>query len=101
MNSLQNLQSHIGFKLYWISKIMVATKISRNKIKDFSAKLSIMPGLLFSLNRDFSCDDKLLQIAHSNLKKYYCCSDSSDWLDISKSYLKIFHPGGILRKLLE
>lgn len=67
--------------------------------KHFSAKLSIMPSILFSLKEDEAFNEELLFVAKQNLKKFYNVDTNTNWLKIAKRYLQIFHPGGVVYRL--
>ena len=67
--------------------------------KDFSAKLSIMPGLLFSIkDRQGNYDNSLLKQALLNMREYYKVDSKFDLIESIENYLEIFHPRGVISK---
>ena len=95
--SIYGIQGEFG--VHFIKRIYKKIK-NRSRRNDFGAKLAIMPGLLFSLNSDGSADASLLNKSMLNLSAFYHCGDACDWRELVINYLQVFHPGGVVKKVI-
>ncbi len=87
------------FGVHLIKKI-IKLILSKNSRKDFSAKLSVMPGLLFAPREDNGINKELFEEAIKNLNKYYNIQiNNFDWENMVIKYLNIFHPNGIVKRI--
>ena len=69
---------------------------------DFGIKLAIMSSILFSLKTVNSVDSMLLNIASNTITKYYNNVEGErDWCNVSKDYLVIYHPKGIINYIMQ
>lgn len=94
--SLQkDFNTHLPKRIY---KLLKEKKVR----KDFPAKLSILPALLFSLRNETTIDQELLSYGVENMYRFYGIEDiSHSWKENVLKYLNIFHPGGVVKTILE
>lgn len=97
ISDIYSIQDEFGIP--FIRKLHARLGFKHGK-KNFPAKLAIMPAILFSLNRDFTFNGTLIESAQRNLENYYKVYSELDWFDVAKNYLRIFHPGGIVSKII-
>jgi hypothetical protein len=62
--------------------------------------LPVMPLLLFSLGKDLRANQDYLASASAKLD-FTNNNKSLDWLDLTKNYLCLYHPGGVVSEALQ